>query len=65
LNHHPFLGWLASEEKEKDGSLDVFFNQLNLTFHPSINMLLGHEKGSRVILFCGKLDGRKKIIWRT
>jgi hypothetical protein len=51
--------------KRKRWFFGFFFNQLNLTFHPSINMLLGHGKGSSVILFCGKLDGRKKIIWRT
>jgi hypothetical protein len=62
LNHHPFLGWLSSKVKEKDGSLDVFFNQLNSTFHPSINVLLGHGKGSRVI-FLWEIGWEKQIFF--
>jgi hypothetical protein len=49
------------EGKKKGWFFGFFFNQLNLTCHPSINVLLGHGKGSRVKLFCGKLDGKNKF----
>jgi hypothetical protein len=43
-----------------------FFNQLNLSLHPTINMLLGHGKGNKVIfVFLGNWMGETNFLWRT